>query len=718
MLRYSARLLIIFSVVFFICPSYSVSSTSEPSNLFELSLEELLDISIVTASKKSEKISDVPASVVVCTRDEISKLGYQTLSDVIENIPSVYTIKTRSWEGQPFGIRGFVSGEPKNLIVLVNGVNQIEGVRNFYSIETFPVPVESIERIEVIRGPMSVLYGPGAFFGVINIITNEFLKDESFSYSFSGGSQYTRQLSFQFKKKTKDLTISMNGGFYSTDGPDQPIKDMISDSSILPSLGINNLNRTTKKLLEKDSRYIDFSLKYKNFFTNINLGNIQDEVFVVFPSVGNGLDQDITVSKVQFGYKNSYDRFSYIGKITAHKKWSHLDVDWLDPLYSGVQPTYADGFEGEFVLNGNFSNSLIGTFGLYNQTWNNAYSFYTVPQLGLYGTEYGLDNGTKLKQYAVFSQFEYTPHPKFSFIAGGRFDKVLKYDVFHLENGGLDSIITPTDTLHQIYEQFSYDRDKIDFIPRLAMIYRINSNSIMKFLYGRAINRPSLFQIVINRKKLAPEYIETYELNYISILSRYLSTNISFFRNTMENLIVRRFYVTGNGNLIQDYSNTGKIQNHGAEVAFYYDPVDILSVTGSFTWQYAEDKRDGFENRDVEYSPELIWSLKTTYRLSENFYFSLSGKYMDEMETHWDVTLQNDDGSFGRRIGDRSKASFILDANLHISKLLKDGYYGNLRISNLLDNDTLYPTYVDNTWGDKGMIRDGRMFYITVGKEF
>ena len=74
--------------------------------------------------------------------------------------------------GSNFGVRGFLtSGMNNSMMLMVNGVNQYEDYWGFNPLSRINVPVETIERIEIVRGPMSVVYGSGALLGAINIIT-------------------------------------------------------------------------------------------------------------------------------------------------------------------------------------------------------------------------------------------------------------------------------------------------------------------------------------------------------------------------------------------------------------------------------------------------------------------------------------------------------------------------------------------------------------------
>jgi len=167
------RLIIVLLISSTICiQAYSEQQdTNEPEDLFDMPIEELMNIEVVTASKKLEKISDAPATVLVITKQEIRDRGYSNLKDVLHDLPGMEAIEYYFSEiGTLVPIRGVVGNN--KIIILVNGmkVNPPGG-------EEFPLrgdfSVRYAERIEVIYGPGSTLYGQDAISAVINVITQQ-----------------------------------------------------------------------------------------------------------------------------------------------------------------------------------------------------------------------------------------------------------------------------------------------------------------------------------------------------------------------------------------------------------------------------------------------------------------------------------------------------------------------------------------------------------------
>ncbi len=144
----------------------------DPADLTSLSLEQLLDVSIVGASKYQQKQSDVAAAVTVITRQEIQAFGWQTLAEALASLPGVYTTYDRQYSY--IGVRGFSTPGDLNTRVLItingNRVNDPTFDQGPTGRE-FPVDMDMIERIEYIPGPGGAVYGQNATLAVINIVT-------------------------------------------------------------------------------------------------------------------------------------------------------------------------------------------------------------------------------------------------------------------------------------------------------------------------------------------------------------------------------------------------------------------------------------------------------------------------------------------------------------------------------------------------------------------
>ncbi len=167
-----------------LCAPLSLASGQQKSSLFELDLEQLMQLPITTVSKSEEALIDAPATVILITQQQIQQRGYSNLSEVFDDLPSMDIAR-------PFGdnyfknyVRGFRNTIGSPYLVMLDGVV----VNSLYfniitAIDT--MPLSHIDRIEVLYGPASVAYGANAFMGVLNIVTNPKPDTSSISLSYS-----------------------------------------------------------------------------------------------------------------------------------------------------------------------------------------------------------------------------------------------------------------------------------------------------------------------------------------------------------------------------------------------------------------------------------------------------------------------------------------------------------------------------------------------------
>jgi len=148
------------------------TAQADVSDLTELSLEQLMQVEVSSASKYLQRSSDAPSAIQVITREEIQLHGWRTLTEALVNFPGLYSGNDRAYDY--LGARGFlVPGDYNTRFLLL-----IDGQRNNDNIYQMALigsegwlDMSMVERIEYIPGPGSTIYGSNAMFGVINVIT-------------------------------------------------------------------------------------------------------------------------------------------------------------------------------------------------------------------------------------------------------------------------------------------------------------------------------------------------------------------------------------------------------------------------------------------------------------------------------------------------------------------------------------------------------------------
>jgi outer membrane receptor for ferrienterochelin and colicin len=197
---------------------------SDPAALTELSLEELMQVDVVYgASKHFQTLLEAPSAVSIVTADEIRRYGYRTLADVLRNVRGFYVTYDRNYSY--IGVRGFARPGDYNtrILMLVDGHRINDNIYDAtYAGMELAIDLDLIDRIEVIRGPASSLYGTSAFFGVINLITRRGRDWKGPGLALEGGTQETFRGRLTWGKQFETgLEALGSGTYYTSQGQDR-----------------------------------------------------------------------------------------------------------------------------------------------------------------------------------------------------------------------------------------------------------------------------------------------------------------------------------------------------------------------------------------------------------------------------------------------------------------------------------------------------------------
>lgn len=207
--------------LFFVPPLYGNDIPVEVRSDDMMSLDSLLMLPINTVSKSWQSLRVAPASVTIITGQDIEKFGYRTIKDVVHTVRGFYTNYDRSYSY--VGVRGFGRLDEYNsrLLVLLNGHYMNDNVLGVVGVGSdLSFNVDAIERIEVIRGPGSVMYGTGAMFAVINIVTKTGRDLNGVAVSVEGGSFGYKQGSIQAGTAVGDVDMTVAGTVGDATGQD------------------------------------------------------------------------------------------------------------------------------------------------------------------------------------------------------------------------------------------------------------------------------------------------------------------------------------------------------------------------------------------------------------------------------------------------------------------------------------------------------------------
>ena len=530
----------------------------ESSDLVEMNLEELMSLEVYGASKFQQKMSEAPSSVTVITADEIKKSGYRTVADILKGVRSFYITYDRNY---PFvGVRGFGRTGDYNtrFLVLVDGHRINENLYDLVLVGTeFIIDVDLIDRVEVIRGPSSSLYGDNAFFAVISIFTRKGGDIRGTEMSAEAGSFETYKTRLSYGNRFQ------NGG------------EMMLSGSYLGSQGHDRLffkefdDPATNNGIAEDN---DFT-RNGSFFARTSAGDFTfegayDSQVKGIPTASFGTDFNNSGNRAYD--KRGYAELKYDHALPGHSGISaRLYYDWYyyegNYIYSGVLNEDFGrskwwGMEAQIKKDFQQKHRLIagaeyqGNLELLQRNYDES------PYTQYY------DDITRSDKWGLFVQDEYTLLPRLILNAGIRYDQ---YSTF----GGTTN-------------------------PRLAVIASPGEKTTVKLLYGQAYRGPNNYELYFNspayglkgNPTLQPESIKTYELVVEQFIGDRLRLTAAGFYNKIENLISQ---VADPADGLLVYQNISEASTEGLEFELEHKGEKGGSRRVSYAIQEARDRSTG-----------------------------------------------------------------------------------------------------------------------------
>ena len=177
--------------------STHAQAQARPVDLAAATIEDLMNIEITSASRKEQRLADVPAAISVITADDIQRSGLTTVPELLRLVPGVQVaqINSNKWA---VAVRGFNNLFVDKLLVLVDGRTVYDRLNSGVFWESIDIPLDQIERIEVLRGPGGATWGANAVNGVISIITKSAADTPGAAVTLGGGTLDGTRLSARY----------------------------------------------------------------------------------------------------------------------------------------------------------------------------------------------------------------------------------------------------------------------------------------------------------------------------------------------------------------------------------------------------------------------------------------------------------------------------------------------------------------------------------------
>jgi iron complex outermembrane receptor protein len=195
--------------------SFGFAQAQSDQDLTAFDLKDLAQVKVYSASRHSEEARQAPSSVTVITAEEIRHYGWRTLADILNSQRGFYSSNDRNYSY--VGVRGFLrpGDYDSRLLLLLNGHRMNDNLYDsaYFGAE-FLLDVDLIDRIEIVRGPGSSLFGTNAVFGVINVITREPTARPSVEITGDVASSWSRGGRITASATSGRLSTSLSGSLF------------------------------------------------------------------------------------------------------------------------------------------------------------------------------------------------------------------------------------------------------------------------------------------------------------------------------------------------------------------------------------------------------------------------------------------------------------------------------------------------------------------------
>ena len=579
------------------------TDNKETFDFANVDLEELLEMPISgIASKRNQKLTEVPASVIVITQNDIESKPFTNLPDLIRSY-SGFLVQQVSNNQYSIGTRGLAPITNPSLLVLIDGRIIIDDTFGHVSWNTLPVELDNIKQIEIVKGPISGLYGAGAVSGVINILT----------------------------KSADDL----NGHFIKIQSGVIVGNEQINHTEkIIASTGFSNKNNTKKILLSLNIIRTPELTKSKSYqwLEEDDLLNNYLKLAGLIKSgiqVDKDIDINLDISTVKYNGPVLYETIDPVQQEDSFELVAKTDVNWNNILYKKSNLKLSYDFKYKEIKFKKLRTRNLNIFMHHTSIQIDLPLFETM--ITSTGAEFRLikpesealnKNMNESLYYSMFLQNEFKLLKKFIINTVVRTDLITRgkneENVIHYstnprgnivylinENNSLRFGIAYAFRMPTIQEQFGFDEETLNIQD-----------------YPNIPPRP----VLVGNPFLYPETVFSIELGYVGKLFNKLKINYTAFYQKLDNLICYSDIVY----IPQTMFNSKTLISYGSEAGLIFTLNKNLNTYFNFTISKIKDEKSEMFIKDW---PLIIANIGSSYKPISKLLISFNFNYQHKRES-------------------------------------------------------------------------------------
>ncbi len=686
------------------------------NNLYDLSLQQLSQVEVTIATGNATPLEKAPATASVITANDIRAMGARTLDDVLALVPGLHVAPSaQSRLDSVYHFRGIHTGFNSQVLMLMNGAAIQNAVQGGHP-TLFRLPVASIDRVEVIRGPGSAVYGADAYAGVINVITKDASNISNQNLELKAGSFNGREVSFSGATEWRDINISLITAYQQSDGDRDRVVAFDLQSGLDQNLATNA--SLAPGGLSTEYKVMDTHLTVNGSPWRLNLWHWATRDAGVGAGAAQALDPKGSdkgdILMVDFVYelqnkadwqtllKTSYFQYQQKTQFYVFPAGASLPIGEdgnLNPVNPLGLVEFTDGLRGNPT--GRTNDGQLELVSMYS-----GWDMHRV-RMALGIRHLSVDT-SETKNYGP-GVLDITPLP---LSVSGELTDVSNTDNIYLKDSNRKiyyislqdewnlskNLQLTAGVRHDDYSDFGRTTN-----PRLALVWTTTDTLTTKLMRGTAFRAPSFMELYAKNNPVAlgsldlkPETIETTELSFNWQVFKRLQSILTLFEYTTDDMITFEPVQNGIGKVAQ---NAFEQKAKGFELELNARINSTWRMQASYSMHDAVNQRT---NSDVPDTPQTMTKFNVMYHPTAN----------------WEITSQI------LYVADRQRRSTdlrppvsnysLVNMNIERRDILPDTHL-SLSVHNLLDKDITEPS-TGEIPDDYPM--ESRSFWVGLGVSF
>jgi outer membrane receptor for ferrienterochelin and colicins len=593
---------------------------------------------VEAASLHAQSLAEAPANVSVITAEEVRRYGYRTLGEALASVRGFYVTNDHSYEY--VGVRGFSLPGDFNtrFLVMLNGhplTDNIYNSNNFFE-QDFGLDMDLVERIEIIRGPTSALYGSNGMLANINVVTRSPAEARSLGASVETSSAGGGKLSLTTSRYLGNgVNLLAEASVFQDQGFSFPVAGLPVPAGVGNTVSAADGESGFHSFANLVWRGWSFTAYFNERYKNVPIG------------LGTSLSGDAAQHVVDSRnlIEASYKRQAGPGQLQwrmAYDQYRYRDL-YDYPVGDVIEPV-RDVNKGDWLDSSLTYDIPLGHVGPLTMGASGSWELRNV--------QYNLDDDGVIQDWtsrpdrglALFAQQEWDVSRRWKLYGGARWDYTRYFPAL--------------------------------VSPRVAAVFQASPRTVYKLVYGHPFRNPSSFEQFYNdgglsyvaAAPLKPEAAQAFEASFERRMARNWTVILNGFHDRIKNVIEAVTLADG----VQQYQNAGKLLSTGVEFEVRGKLWNRLETTASTAWQNAVDGSGGGR---LANAPSIVSKARLGLPVGHLF-LGGSVNYLSPRDTWSGATLGGflvADGTATVRLG----ASFDLQAGIRnaLNKRYEDPIY-------------------------------------------